>query len=756
MDDQCNTGGSMKGQITIYILLGIVLLAALSTGIYLTTKYALKPTTIAAPQTDIKNYINDCLAIVGTEAIKLLGQHGGYIDPTDPTLTGKAFNLNDDQTESDALFLSPPQDNPVIYWWHLKSKNNCKECELTTENAPALENMLTQVEKYIPREINKCLNNFEPFLKQGYHIQTEQKTTKVIPTETNVRISLTMPTIISRGGTETKETLFETIIDVPLKKIHTIATEIIKDAIRTQRLETAFLHSLAQYSDVDFAKLPPISDITHTSHTVTWNKQLVEQNIRTLLTTTTPSIRIKTDKNTDSKDPFTYTLPNISMQDLSTTFSYLDSSFYFDINPKEKNKLLPDIDRTSFPYDFAAPFQTNYYEFFYDISAPILITITAPQALKKQGYAFYLATELNLRKNKNLLLYHIGEGTIAPLDPNKLEPSVTKTDIEVTKCEQPEQNVFVCPLDKKTYNETRICHENCHTKQKTTGIANFNTTFFCDENQRLSGAVRIQVIDAITKQPLPNIPVNYYCGKQLACGVGATNSRGLFRQKLPLCKNGIIKIHTEEYYPYANLITTEYGQRLDETVKLEPIKTLKTTIKKAHVTLTPQGTKTCCTYSLISQFENIALTLQRIKENPWDSSFSAIASYTKDDPTPSISLVPGKYSVQATTIDNLGFIIPKKCKQVDLQTYIPEENIIVKPAMLGGIIINNETGYWKIDSAALAKAEKIDFTIIKIPTPTCLDNACIAPPCVGMDEMGKIDEYTKQFSDKVWPKLLLQ
>ncbi|MBI4142001.1 hypothetical protein HY484_03695 [Candidatus Woesearchaeota archaeon] len=752
------------GQITIYILIGIVLLIAIGTTVYLTTKTTLKTTTIIQPESNIKTYITDCLTITGIEALKKLGEHGGYINPADRILSGKKFRFNDNPTESDALYLTPYNDQPVIYWWHLKSPNNCKKCDLTTENAPTLEQEKTQIEQYILQELPRCINNFEPFLKQGYHIKTTDKKIKITMTEADTRITLTMPTTISRGGTETKETTFETIIDIPFKQIHTLATEITKDIALRQRLETTFLHTLAFYSGTDATKLPPTSGITHSATTSAWAVPAVEQNVQQLLASTIPIIHIngtKKQKNLPETpfaktlyDTFTYTIPNATVTDYAVDFSLIDNKIYFDINPKTQNQLVPDTDKTSFPFDLAPPFQTNYYEFFYDISAPVLIKINAQKALKQTGYNFYLATELNIRKNKNLMQYHIGEGTITPWDANKLKPSVTTTTNQFTKCEPKDEGKnFYCPLNKQTYNETRACAENCGTQTTQTQISEVNETFFCDNEQRLSGTIKITTIDAMSKTPVSQASISNYCGTQLACPTGATNTRGIFRQKMPICHNGLIKITKESYQPYTQPITTETDKREDITAEIMPIKNIPTTIKKAQVSITQDGTKTCCKYSPLSRFEKITLSIKRIQQ-PWEAPFQTHATYETNSPMPSINLIPGTYEIQATIIDELGFIIPKKCKKADMTTYIPDENKIFKPAILGGLRINNETGYWTISKEALTRTEKIDFTVIKIPTPTCIDTDCIAPPCIGLNELGKTEEYTKQFKNNVWPKLI--
>jgi len=766
-----------KAQLTMYILFGIIILVATGSAIYLAGKFGLEDVSIEPKEFTIKNYIEDCLQNTGKDAIIKLGEHGGYIDPQDITLSKKQFNLNTNPTRSDALYLSPPNQQPVIYWWHLESENNCNDCKLTTQNMPTIKDQTTQIENYVVTELPKCLNNFEPFLKQAYYINSGNKTAKTMLTETDIKIILTMPTQMSKSGSKIKQETFETTIDVPLKKINLLAQKITQDQITKQRMENLFLHQLAAYSDSDLNKLPPISSVTHTPTRIIWTKPAVEQNVKQLLLSMSPFIKINNTKMTKQNIPknaiekgiyesMTYQIENVSSKELSVDFNYLEQ-IYFNIGPTSQNKLLPDTDRTSFPLDLAAPFQTNYYEFFYDVSAPILVQIKAQNALNTQGYTFNFGLEMNIRRNKNLAQYYLGEGTIAPWDSTTLTPNVTATSHDFKQCEKLANNKFKCPIDNSEYNETRFCAQNCKISSTQTTTQKINKSFFCNEEQKISGNIKIVALDATNNNLLQNAAVTYICGTQLACTIGTTNQRGVLRQKLPICYNGLLKITTDGYMPYTELLTTQQDKREDITAKLEQIKTINLSVKKMKIKIARNSTKECCDQDTLNSFEKVILTFERIKENPWQSQFTDIINYDSSQQKHNIELTPGKYKITAMLVDTLGFAIPKGCKSICTstnangdctgQTFYPQEDQIFKPAMLGGIIIDEETGFWNLDSKTLDKTKTIEVNVAKLLTPNCIDTTdCLLPNCIGLDELGSVAEYSKKFKSQLLPKVLMR
>ena len=98
---------SRKGQVTVFIIIGIVLLFV-SAGIILITKKVTveditaegQATVSSVPQVfqPIQSFTNDCLSKIVKEAVILIGEQGGYMD------TKGKYNTNN-PTDSDGVEL---------------------------------------------------------------------------------------------------------------------------------------------------------------------------------------------------------------------------------------------------------------------------------------------------------------------------------------------------------------------------------------------------------------------------------------------------------------------------------------------------------------------------------------------------------------------------------------------------------------------------------------------------------------------------
>ena len=128
-----------RGQITLFIILGIVLLSTISIILYIrstTVRERLTPelipaiSQIPAEARPVRTYTEDCIYKLSEEAFRKIGFGGGYIEDagiiTDPITP----------TESDGVEY-PGSDLKIPYWWYLKSDNKCAgNCEFSSLQPP--------------------------------------------------------------------------------------------------------------------------------------------------------------------------------------------------------------------------------------------------------------------------------------------------------------------------------------------------------------------------------------------------------------------------------------------------------------------------------------------------------------------------------------------------------------------------------------------------------------------------------------------
>src|SRR3990167_4941783 len=111
-----------KGQISIFIIMGIIILVIGSIFVY--QKYSINKSTseddvafvsqeVPLQFQPVYAYVENCLISTSLDALEIIGEQGGYIDYGD-----FGFSESIDPTNSDLVEFSPGSDLKVPYWYH--------------------------------------------------------------------------------------------------------------------------------------------------------------------------------------------------------------------------------------------------------------------------------------------------------------------------------------------------------------------------------------------------------------------------------------------------------------------------------------------------------------------------------------------------------------------------------------------------------------------------------------------------------------
>ena len=122
-----------RGQVTVFVIVGVVVLLAVGIVIYMTNDYSqskIEETIQTNPDIGAVNeFVQNCVDDIAKEAIVWIGATGGYYDTSEvPSLEGVA------------LYLS--EGNTLL---------------------PSLASLHTELQKYVDNELQFCINNFEDF-----------------------------------------------------------------------------------------------------------------------------------------------------------------------------------------------------------------------------------------------------------------------------------------------------------------------------------------------------------------------------------------------------------------------------------------------------------------------------------------------------------------------------------------------------------------------------------------------------------------
>lgn len=214
-----------KSQIAIFILLGIVLLIAVSFVIYTkneTKKIEEEIIDLPLEMQPIKLFVDSCIKQTSEEGIDFISLQGGYYDVPEPNVNEFIFE--------------------VPYYFY-SGQNNFPQKDAIQE----------ELGRYIEDNLNYCLNNFLVLKEQGYEIEQGNIEADVKFIQNRILVNLEYPLTIKRQDTEFRLEKFISNIDFDFDYIYNILTEIKDEQIKNiNHVPIGALSDIAYYYDFTF------------------------------------------------------------------------------------------------------------------------------------------------------------------------------------------------------------------------------------------------------------------------------------------------------------------------------------------------------------------------------------------------------------------------------------------------------------------------------------------------------------------------
>ena len=603
----------------------------------------------------------------------------------------------------------------VAYWWYLKSSNDCSgNCEFSSEmpdlksemkkgseRSPMDSSIEAQIDRYVNYNLNECLNNFIDFEDQGFEVRELGKiTTTATVMQDDILVSINYPIEIRKGKVKSKASNFFTTIPVNLKSVYDLAFMITSDEINYHFLELNTLNLISGFSEIDNEKLPPMAGSKfELSSPVYWTKPDVKTKLEGMLMSYVPLLQVEDTLNykkrmfDDSIKQRIYSQMDIpsygdSYKKLGADFRYLGWwPIYFDINTKS-GIIIPESASTNI---LPLGIGIQRYDFMYDISYPVVITINSPESFYGKGYSFRFALEANIRNNEAI---------------NSSFVSLKGESGEIS--------------------------------------------MFCDINKRNSGNIKITTANAQTNQPLEGVIVYYSCGDE-SCFMGETkikDDKAILETKFPICAGGTITFTKPDFLGYSEFLSTDLDKDISLSKKLEPFVYKNIEVKKKKIIKGDDGWTLNNNAFGLSGNEQAIIMLERIGKNG-EEEFSTAAEYTgSQDELSELRIAPGKYKVNIQLILNEKIVIPEEKKMLLLVfpiATLPE--IELNPFPAGGIIFD-ETISW--NTGDITNYNNIEFYSLYTDIPGIPESERKHDD---VGEMNKIEEYSKSYRASLEPML---
>ena len=771
---------SKKGQVTIFVIIGIVILFAFAGFLYITKTVAKdelttegEPIIASVPQNfkPIQEYTENCLAQIGERGLLLLGQQGGYIYPD---VVGKYSAA--DPAEADGVDLEPLK----VPYWHYNVVSNLEndisysslQPKLYAKEDPEMS-IEAQLSRFAEENLNNCLENYNSFAGRGFEIKApaleedsdETKEVIVLVGEQTVNFWLKMDVEAAQGDASVEMNQFFIKIPLRLKHYYEVASEIAKVQKEHNFLEMQMLDLISAYSAVDLNQLPPTEAVTFTMvPEARWNEIDIKEKVKGLLVSYVPMLRYLGSSNFYRHDYRSATttaatvnlanlfqknydnmiLPLETATDLEVSFDYFGWEPYFDMNDKDGQ-----IEASNYGVNFyLLHFNTNHYYSTYDVSYPVLITLRDPNALLGKGYQFVFALESNIRNN------------LIAAEGYKQPPPSTAERISMA----------------------------------------------CDENKRNTKMIKTVVVDSASLEPLEAVQIGFSIPEQDDCILGATDSEGVFESKYPAVYGGVASFIKDDYltnfypidtYQYKESAGAGAGSSGTETagimgyavtgltekvIPLHKRKMISVAIKKKSlekcITDNEEEETVCYSQGLFAAtdkplfsyspeqleqahfwtFPNLArslssnekgvIILTRVGDTQpgvFNNEFTATVAVTGTKEA-EMELVPGTYKVTALLTSEDSLIIPEEERE---DFAMPAQ--VLDKSLIGQLQWEEKENYFVVTPEDLYNSDKLTFNILTFNLAGVPEEEHLRV-MEDLQVMGKLGELSKTLRSELEPK----
>jgi len=207
-----------RGQVTVFVIIGIVILAAVVLFLAVRNKVYIGPANVENLQKEFIDFeveIQNCLDDYGVELITQIGLHGGYLSPSKDTF--RLYN-----------------DNKVSYLCYNQDKKpTCMNRMLTKTY---MEKEL--VDKFKERMTQGCLD-LKGFQKLGLDYKFGKLDVEVDIGDDSVVVFVNMPIEISKGDVKATADKFKTNVNLPLGRLYDASRDILNAETSTGYFDTS-------------------------------------------------------------------------------------------------------------------------------------------------------------------------------------------------------------------------------------------------------------------------------------------------------------------------------------------------------------------------------------------------------------------------------------------------------------------------------------------------------------------------------------
>jgi hypothetical protein len=338
-----------KGQLTIFIILAIVIVAGV--GLFLAFRSGLFEKSIPSELEPVYNYYLSCVEGETLDGIFILEQQAGYIETPEfsPGTDYMPFS-----SQLDFLGIGVP------YWYYVSGNG------VVSEQVPSERKMESQLNDYVEERIDLC--DFSEFEEQGFEIEIGESEVESKIESNSVLVDVKQVLNIKKGDVSWRGTTHSVSPDSNLGEFYNLAKEIYENNQEEMFLENYGLDILRLYAPVDGSEIGCSPKM--------WEVEEIRYDLINALEANIPAIKVQGDYYSLNKPENKYFVQNIG-NDVDVNVNFMYSATWpmaMEVWPTEEGILMAEpvglqegMGLLGFCY---VP-----YHFVYDFSYPVLIQI---------------------------------------------------------------------------------------------------------------------------------------------------------------------------------------------------------------------------------------------------------------------------------------------------------------------------------------------------------------------------------------------
>ena len=350
-----------RGQVTVFIVVGIVILIVFSLLFFLRgslgeASFEDEMNSLIVPKQlePINTHIDACLTETVLDGVSILGEQGGYITLPKDIMQRSATNQFSNTLEI--------YKGAEVAYWYFETANG-----IETQNIPTLESMTTELEEYIDENFEDCFYDLDNFREQGFEIQEPTiAISEVTINNNNIQVKLVSDTSVTLKEVAKDIDKNMIIVNSKLGELYELSKRIYEKEDETKFLEEKTIDMMVVYEEI------PFSDTEFNCERKLWQKSEVVEDMKEIVNTNIAALRLKPVTSVSYLEPnqeyfqIDITKPNY----VNEHFQYFTSwPMQVDVSPTKGDLLVGDPLTQSVPEIskfLNLFFCLNNYHFVYD------------------------------------------------------------------------------------------------------------------------------------------------------------------------------------------------------------------------------------------------------------------------------------------------------------------------------------------------------------------------------------------------------